>query len=114
MIEEIPLVSEFVNLLFPSECVVCGNGLVHGEKVMCTRCLYKFPRTNFHIETENKTSELFVGRVPYVWAGSLFYYNKHSRYARLIHELKYNGRTDIGTYLGTMLGHELIRAGIGS
>ena len=111
MKKNIPFIYDFINLFFPDVCPVCGDGLLRGENIMCVPCLLKLPRTNFHMETDNKTCELFAGRVPFKAATSFFYYNKFSKYSHLIHEMKYNGKTEIGSYLGSLLGNELRKTG---
>ena len=43
-------------------------------------------------------------------AGSAFYFNKHTKRQRLIHLLKYNGRTDVGWQLGRLMALQLSAA----
>ncbi len=96
-----------LHLLYPKICVTCGTPLVKNEDVLCTRCLYDIPRTNFHEEKENPVAQLFWGRSRVENATAYFYFGKGSMYQKLLHELKYQGYTDIGNYMGKHIGHTL-------
>lgn len=76
---------------------------------MCTGCMYDVPLTRFADLTDNFVSELFWGRVPLMYSTSYFYYIKDSKYQNIIHQLKYNGRQDIGREFGKMFGSELMK-----
>ena len=97
----------FWGLFYPNLCAVCDTPLVHGEEVMCTGCNYKLPRTRSWGESDNEVAKIFWGRVYLLHACSFFYFRKGSRYQKLLHKLKYSGRTDIGRYLGQQFGQEL-------
>lgn len=51
----------------------------------------------------------FWGRIPIEYATSYFFFVKSSDFQHLLHELKYNGRSDIGVYLGKRFGSELVQ-----
>lgn len=101
------LFSDVLNLFYPRICAVCNNNLLHGENLLCTHCLADLPRTRFHNDFNNPVSQMFWGRVYLQQATALYFFKKGSRYQDLVHHLKYNGRKDIGLYLGNMLGAEL-------
>ncbi|KPL15173.1 MAG: hypothetical protein AMS26_08320 [Bacteroides sp. SM23_62] len=101
------MIRDFFNLLVPVFCPACGKVLVNNERIICTGCIYELPRTRYLSYTENPVARLFWGRVCVENATALFQYQKGSRFQRLIHELKYNGRQDIGREMGRMLGVEL-------
>lgn len=94
-------------LIYPNTCAVCHEGLVPGEEVLCSSCLYNLPRTRAWLTTDNMVARQFWGRIPIELACSLFHFAKGSRYQHLLHLLKYAGRRDIGLYLGQQLGIEL-------
>ena len=81
---------------------------------MCTGCMYEFPLTRFHDLTDNFVAELFWGRVPVKYCTSYFYYLKDSKYQNIIHQLKYNGRQDIGFEFGKIFGSELMKTSLSS
>jgi ComF family protein len=101
------MLKDFINLLMPVLCPVCGAVLLKNERIMCTGCLYGLPRTRYLSYSENPVSRLFWGRIYVENATALFQYQKGSRFQRLIHELKYRGRQDIGREMGRLLGIEL-------
>jgi ComF family protein len=98
---------DFVSLFYPRVCPSCGYPLFRNEKVICSRCLFRLPRTKFHLQESNPVSELFWGRVPVSYGTAMFWYRKGSRVQKLIHRFKYQGMKEIGVFLGEMYGHEL-------
>ncbi|MBR2196148.1 MAG: ComF family protein [Salinivirgaceae bacterium] len=101
--------TDLLSLFTPPKCCACGNALVRGENMLCTHCIMKMPKTNFHKVRGNMVEKSFWGRVPIEYATSYFFFLKSSDFQHLLHALKYNGRSDIGIYLGKHFGHELIR-----
>lgn len=101
------LIDDFISLLFPKICAACGNSLWKQEETACLSCDFHLPRTNFHLALENPVSQLFWGRVNLESAAAFLYFNKGNKVQRLIHQLKYKGRKDIGIYLGRQYGQHL-------
>lgn len=98
-------------LFFPPHCVVCDAVLEEGEEIICLACNIDMPRTNFHLESDNPVERMFWGKLPLVRASSYFYYNRGSGFRRLLHQLKYYGRKDIGEIMGRFVAEELKRTG---
>ncbi|MBN1340697.1 MAG: ComF family protein [Bacteroidales bacterium] len=98
---------DFIALLYPRICPSCGYALFRNEKVICTRCLYKLPRTGFHLSDPNPVSGLFWGRVHVEYGASMLWYRKGNRVQTLIHRFKYKGVREIGSFLGELYGHDL-------
>lgn len=101
------LFDDFISLFFPHLCVGCGNQLFKNEDIICTSCLYKLPKTNFHRHPDNPVMQIFWGRTEIYSATSFLYFAKKGRVQRMIHALKYKGRTDVGFLLGELYGKEL-------
>ncbi|GGE55606.1 ComF family protein [Pedobacter psychrotolerans] len=99
--------SDLLGLLFPNLCNACGASLFQGEKLICTKCLFDLPFTDYHLYQENKVMKQLWGRVPLNAAMALLYFRKGATAQRLIHSLKYNGKTDVGLLLGSMIGERL-------
>jgi ComF family protein len=59
-------------------------------------------------------AELFWGRVPVMYCSSYFYYMKDSKYQRIIHHLKYEGKQHIGLEFGKTFGSELAKTSFAS
>lgn len=57
-------------------------------------------------------TQLFWGLAPAVSrAAALFFYEPHSEVARLVYDLKYRDRPDIGVDIGRMMAEEMRMAG---
>jgi ComF family protein len=104
------LVSNFIELFFPRLCIACSNPLFVHESNLCDLCLYHLPRTNFEKDQNNPVAQLFCGRVHIEYATSYFYYNKGSRYQQILHQLKYQGKKEIGFELGKIFGKEILHS----
>ena len=98
---------DFVNLLYPTVCHICEAELLKNEQILCTSCLHDLPVTRYHLDNENPVKKVFYGRVKIEKATSLLHFRKKSGVQHLIHDLKYRGHREIGTYLGKWLGEEL-------
>lgn len=87
-------ISDFIELIFPRRCLVCGNILSSNEKSLCLNCLIALPV----IEDRQKAEieKLFWGIIPIERATSYIYYRKGSPYNKLLHNLKYKDRPQIG------------------
>lgn len=105
------IISNFIALFYPNLCDACGETLVSKEKVLCLNCRYALPKTNYWNEQDNLMEQAFWGRVGIEKACSYFFFNKGSNFQKLLHNLKYNGREDIGIYLGKLFGSELVKCG---
>lgn len=97
----------FVSLFYPAYCLACRDSLVGNETILCSSCRLNLPETKFHTSSDNPVSRLFWGRLPIVHATSLLFFEKGGKYQSLIHQLKYNGKKDVGKFLGVLLGRTL-------
>jgi ComF family protein len=102
---------DFLSLFFPRLCLACSAHLVRGEKVLCTGCLLSMARTDFHLKRNNTLEQAFWGRCLVERAAAFSVFNRGSRIRKLIHGLKYNGRTEIGQMLGELYGSILTESG---
>lgn len=101
---------DFVNLLYPTVCHICETELLKNEQILCTSCLHDLPVTRYHLDNENPVKKVFYGRVKIEKATALLHFRKKSGVQHLIHDLKYRGHREIGTYLGNWLGEELVES----
>jgi ComF family protein len=90
--------------------VVCGDKLIEQEHWICLHCLHHIPRTNFHLDRENRVAQLFYGRVQIEYATSFFYFSKGSQYQSLLHNLKYKGMKELGAEIGKHFGIDLMQS----
>ncbi|RYD59519.1 MAG: ComF family protein [Sphingobacteriales bacterium] len=100
------------HLLFPRLCAGCNKPLLPEEDILCLNCnVYYLPRTAYHHLPENETILRFAGRFPFEKATSLAYFTGEGLLQHLLHELKYNDRKEIGTFLGLQLAYDLKQTG---
>lgn len=98
----------FFQLLFPASCIGCGRHLVEGEAHLCTYCINDMPKTHFHHDKHSPLERKFYGKgvpVEAVWA--YYYFYKGGKARKLVHQLKYEGKKDIGYAIGRWYGYEL-------
>lgn len=98
---------DFFSLIYPNVCMSCGKPLFKHEHCICSLCLHHLPQTNFHLYKDNPVAQLFWGKVNLESASSFLYFNKGGNVQQLIHQLKYKGQQQIGTFLGNLYGFEL-------
>lgn len=98
---------DFLNLIFPNRCRACERNLSRGEEVLCIRCKFSLPKTNFHRFHENPVVKHFWGKANVSNATALYFFHKGDRVQHLIHRLKYKGDQEIGLKLGNIFGNEI-------
>ena len=69
------------------------------------------PRTNWHLEKDNPVERQFWGKFPLERATSYFLYHKGSDFRHILHQLKYEGREDIGRTMGRFMAEEIRSSG---
>ncbi|MFT4659983.1 MAG: ComF family protein [Patiriisocius sp.] len=101
------ILKSILGLFYPSICPGCSKILMNGEDMICVNCLFDLPFTDIHNKINNQVEERLAGKIPFDAATALCFYQKSSTIQSLIQALKYRGNTDIGLYLGEMLGRSL-------
>ena len=97
----------FLDLFFPNLCVVCKQRLSEGEQHICTDCLLLIPKTNFHLQPDNRLEQFFAGRFPFQHIAAFAYFVKGGSIQHIIHELKYNRNPHIGRFIGELCGENI-------
>ena len=96
-----------LNLLFPNICTGCEQPLLNSEHLICTTCRHQLPIIPLQNINNSKMRSLFYGRIQLVIAIALLRFEKKGLTQRLMHQLKYKGRQELGTFFGEWLGEEL-------
>jgi ComF family protein len=99
-----------LHLVFPHVCEGCGTDNLQAEHLLCLRCLSSLPSTNFHMHASNPIEKIFWGRIPVTSATSQYYFTKESMMQHLMHQFKYKGNKEVGTYLGKLMGWALVES----
>lgn len=95
------------DLFFPEECLNCGSLLEVQRKFLCIFCLSELPLTHYSTEQKNQLEMAFIGRLPLKAATSLLYFERKGAVQKLIHQLKYQGKSDLGIFFGLWLAREM-------
>ncbi len=103
----INILTNIFNLFFPEECLYCGKVLEVQGKFLCFYCLSEMPLTNFSKYPKNELEALFKGRIPLKSATALVYFERKGMIQKLLHQLKYHGKPELGNFLGTWLAIEM-------
>lgn len=102
------LADALLSVIYPKVCEICGETLVSGETLLCSRCLVDVPRTGYHRDDFNELHKRLFGRAHADKASAFFHYFKDDSYAALIHRLKYDSRREIGVMLGEIYAREIV------
>lgn len=102
----------FSSLFFPTVCYGCGSDLVRKQQLLCLRCIGKIPFTGFPGKSGNPVEKIFWGRMNVESASSLVYFSKETIVAKLLHQLKYKGKKEVGEYCGRLIGEAMRDSGI--
>jgi len=101
------LMNYLIDLFFPPQCQACRAILKDNEFEICVACRHQLPVTNYHFQQDHPLNHLFFGRIQFNASTSLFYFQKHSRVQKLLHNLKYKQQKSVGVTLGLWLGTEM-------
>jgi ComF family protein len=101
------ILKDLFYLFYPKLCAICEQKLVENEPTICTLCRHDLPLTNFEDFRDNKVTQIFYGRIVIEKAFSLLFFRKKGNTKKLIHDLKYKGNEEIGTFFGNWLGEVL-------
>ena len=94
-----------IQLFYPKVCYACNiHQIENDDEVICMECLQNLPYTKFELIKENATEKLFWGRVPTLFACSIFYFEKENMIQNIIHQIKYNDEKKLGVFMGMLIG----------
>lgn len=101
------LLTNLLSLFYPKICIGCKKILQENEDNLCLNCLLHLPETNYHLLRENPLEKIFWGRVPVEKVFCFLFYRKGNYVQSLLHELKYKGNKELGSYLSSIYGNKL-------
>lgn len=96
----ISLFTDLVGLLYPRVCSGCNAHLRKQEENLCLLCLHQLPKTYFWDYDVNPVEKLFWGRLNVSAACAFLHFEEMNPTQRMIHRLKYDGKTGVGVALG--------------
>lgn len=98
---------DIIDIVYPQTCCSCGVALNRSEQVICLTCIYTLPKSNWHLQSENPLVKLFWGRLPVYSAAAFYLFRKGGNIQRMLHQLKYKNRPEIGERIGALYATEL-------
>ena len=101
------MLKSLVNLFYPAVCNGCSTILLDNENAVCTQCRHNMPFTGHHLTKNNEVFKRFYGRLPVEYASSMVYFHKQGIVQQLVHNLKYKGKQEIGSLMGSWYAHDL-------
>lgn len=97
------------SIIFPNQCMVCGEIIDSSEAMICPICFSKISITRFWNYTDNPMAERARDLQPMVVeVAALLFYDSYSR--PMIHNIKYHKFWRGAQYLGELLGAYLSRS----
>lgn len=112
--KQVSLLDDFISLFFPNTCVGCDDSLPRGTSFICPACQLNLPRTNNHEVEVPQFTQKFTGLIEFKHVLVYLHFQKEGIVQRLMHELKYNHRPELGQLLGRWYGAELKSSGYDS
>jgi ComF family protein len=104
------VLDDLIGLLYPNLCLACSKNLPNRDAIICLSCQVNLPQTHFHLEKENPFTERFWGRLSLESGAALYHFVKGGRVQELLHQLKYEGKREIGIKLGEWYGRQLLES----
>lgn len=91
----------------PRLCVVCGRALSAGEDFLCLDCLWAMPRVHAHHGIQSWLADPLARIQPSPRLAAWFYYRSDRPYHKIIHDLKFRDRPNLGTMAGAAFAREI-------
>lgn len=95
---------DLFDTFFPRLCTGCGSRLSPSEEILCINCDRVLPLSNNYNVCNSDLFRKLCGKIPLKGAASYYIFERQSPVRNLIHQLKYKGNQQIGSYIGKRLG----------
>lgn len=100
----------FIATLFPSYCISCSEILLQEESFLCLECQFHLPILDHYGYADNAVVKRLRGKIVLAYGMSYLSFSQSSIVQKIIHQLKYQGRRDVGLYFGRLIGQQLLLA----
>ena len=100
------------NLFFPQLCIACRKEAPVKDEPFCLSCHLELPFTDHFTNHENAFVKHFWGRVKIDHGAALFDFKKEGKVQKMIHDLKYRKKRDVGRLLGTFAAKQIEKSSI--
>jgi len=104
---------DFLALVFPQTCCGCNKSLFSFENHICKGCVAALPVTTYHLRGDDNDLKIkIMGLTQARWVLSFLRFTKGGLSKRLLHQLKYKNKPDLGVELGKLYGQRLLDSGM--
>ncbi|WP_339754397.1 ComF family protein [Algoriphagus aquimarinus] len=98
-------VKDFLDLVFPRNCLLCGRSLYDHENNLCTICKGTLPITSYHLRPiDNDLCDKVKGLSTVGMVMAYLKFTKGGNSQKLLHQLKYRNKPQLAKELGSMYG----------
>lgn len=98
-------VKDFLDLVFPRNCELCGKALFDFESNLCVPCKGTLPVTNYHLRPwDNDLKQKVEGLTRVRMVVSFLRFSKSGKSQKLLHSVKYKGKPKVAEELGMIYG----------
>ncbi len=94
-------------LFFPALCLGCRRAVDRHADLLCLGCASGLNLRDDYQHPENEVTDRLAGRLPLVFGAAAYTFRTGNVCQRLIHDLKYHHRPDVGRALGERFGAAL-------
>ncbi|WP_317195924.1 ComF family protein [Litoribacter ruber] len=102
---------DFLALVFPQTCSGCKTSLYAFEFQLCRKCEASLPITSYHLRPkENDLTVKLLGLTKADRVLAFLRFSKNGLSQKLLHQLKYKNKPQLGVVLGKLYGQKLIQA----
>lgn len=103
---------DFLSLVFPKTCCLCKRSLFDFEDQLCKLCIARLPITNYHLMPQNNDLSIKVlGLTRPNKVMAFLRFTKKGDSQKILHQLKYRNKPEVGIELGRIYGHLLSEHG---
>lgn len=98
-------VKDFLDLVFPRNCLLCGTSLYDHENNLCIICKGTLPVTSYHLRpVDNDLCDKVKGLSNVGMVMAYLKFTKGGNSQKLLHQLKYRNKPQLGQELGLFYG----------
>ena len=103
-----PIFEDFLSLVFPKTCCLCKRSLYDFEIQLCKWCIASLPITHYHLQpNQNDLQVKLMGLTQTGRVMAFLRFTKKGDSQKLLHQLKYKNKPEIGVELGRIYGYLL-------
>lgn len=110
-VQQVSILNDFISLFFPNTCLACHDSLPRGLNFLCPACQLSLPKTDNHLVEIPEFERKLRGLIDFEHVLVYMHFQKQGVVQRIMHELKYNHKPELGELLGRWYGAELKDAG---